>query len=119
MTNTTALHIETYEGNLLYYPVLIRRYGAKTAENLAAASAILIEWENDAGVEQQVINVLSNLPGADWANGLVMLPILPTNFTAAVGRYTFSLTIQIGGQTITYKDGVVEVRERPGWPPAP
>lgn len=115
---SNALHIITYQGNLLYFPVTIRRYGSKTPENLGAASAILLEWEDDDGDEKAAINVLSTLPGADWPNGLVILPISPADFTAEVGRYTFSLTIQIGGQEITYGDGVVEVRERPGWPSA-
>lgn len=111
----TALLIETYEGNTVYFPVRVRRFGSKTPENLESATAILLEWENDQGVEQTTINVLDSVPGADWENGLVMLPITPGDFTAAIGRYTFSLTIQSGGQTITYVDGVVEVRERPGY----
>jgi hypothetical protein len=114
-----ALHIVTYQGNFLYFPVEVRKYGSKLAQDLGAASAITIEWENDAGVAQSLINVLSTLPGADWPHGIVVLPITPSNFTAAIGFYTFSLTIQIGGQTITYDDGTVEVRERPGYPSAP
>lgn len=116
---TRPLHIVVYQGNFVYFPVTIRRYGSKLPENLSAATAILLEWETDDGVEQPLINVVDTLPGADWANGLVMLPILPSNFTAVVGRYTFSLTIFIAGQEITYTDGAVEVRERPGWPAAP
>lgn len=113
-----GLRITTYTGNTLYFPVRVREHGVKGYADLSAAAQIQVEWENSAGVHQSLIVVSAALPGADWANGLVMLPISPSNFTAVEGTYTFSLTVLIGGQEITTESGVVEVLERPGHPPA-
>ena len=117
MTND-QLRIVTYLGNELYYPINVKRFGVKGPADVSGASQIQIEWEDEDGTHQPLITVGSGLPGADWANGIVMLPILATNFTAALGTYTFSLTIQIDSQIITTDTGIVEVRERPGHPPA-
>lgn len=118
ISSTNDLQLVFAEGNDLLYPITLRRLNQKAPVDLSTAAAILLEWEDDQGVEQVAVNVSSTLPGADWANGLVMLPINPSNFTAVVGRYTFSLTVQIAGQTITHVTGVIEVRERPGFPSA-
>lgn len=110
-----VLRIRTYKGNTRNWPVQIRTPNQKTPPDLSVATSIIVEWENEDGEDQPVINVLPNLPGADWSTGLVMIPLRPSNFTAEEGTYTFSLTIFIGGQEITYDDGVVEVAERPGY----
>lgn len=115
MNNQNALRIVTYQGNSFYYLVTLKTYGSRTPRNVSAASSILLEWETAARVHQTPIVCLSNAPGADWANGVVALPIGPP-MTSAIGTITFALTVQIGGQTITYDDGAVEVRERPGYP---
>lgn len=118
MTSSSTLRIVLYQGNLIYFPLLVKRFGSKTPEDLSIASAILLEWEDENGAEQVTVNVLSTLPGADWANGIVVLAFSPADFTATIGEYTFSLTVVIGGQTITYCTGTVEVHERPGFPSA-
>lgn len=112
------IRIKTYLGNDLYYPVNVKRFGIRGSADVSGAAQIQIEWENEDHEHQPLITVADTLPGADWANGDVALPILSSNFTAAMGTYTFSLTIQIDGQVITTDIGTVEVRERPGYPSA-
>lgn len=115
---TEARRILTYQGNLQYVPVTIRDYNAKTNRNLGSVTSITLEWEDEMGVEQVSINVLSTFPGADWPGGIVSIPLRPGEVTAAIQTVTASLTILEAGQEITFGTFEIEVRERPGFPSA-
>lgn len=115
---TDVRRIVTYQGNLQYIPITIRDYNTRTPRNLSSVTSITLEWEDELGVEQVAINVLSSFPGADWPNGIVALPLRPGEITDELQTVTASLTVLDGGQTITYGVLTIEVKERPGYPSA-
>lgn len=111
----SPLRIVAHQGNSFFFLVTLKNYGSRAPKNVSTASSISLEWENAARVHQPPVICLSNSPGADWANGIVALPVGPP-ITDALGAATFSLTVVLGGQTTTYATGAIEVRERPGYP---
>lgn len=113
-SQTSDITIKTYVGNVWLYPVNIRQFNSKEPQNVSSATQILVEWEDASGANQTPITLSAAEVGADWTNGVVIIPIGPTNFTAAEGRYTFGLTLFINSQIRTYSVGQVFVAERPG-----
>lgn len=94
----------------------LRLKGTRNYWDLAAASSIVLEWQPRGGVPQPPLELSSDNPNADWANGLVYVTVTPDDVTAAVQTVDFTLVVVIGGQTIAEPIGAIEVVPRPGYP---
>jgi len=120
--STPELRLVVYEGNVKALPFRLRVKGTKNFWNVAAATQILLEYEESAGSPKLQVPCDINHAQADWANGKVVAQVSPADVTAKVGSYPFSLTVFLGTEEITAVSGHIEVKERPGFPyppPAP
>lgn len=118
MTSPTETRIVTYVGNFKRWTFEIKEFRQKGLADVSGASGFQVTWEDASGAHQPIVTLSDSTPGADWANGLVVLELTPSNFTAAQGTYSFALTMLRSGETITIETGFVEVKERPGHPPS-
>jgi hypothetical protein len=110
------LRIVTYVGNTVRHTFEVRRFRTKGNADVSGATSIEITWEDEDGVSQPKLTLSPSTTDANWGAGLVVAEFTPSDFTAEEGTYTFALTGFIDGQEITWETGIVEVRERPGYP---
>lgn len=110
-----AFQFETFEGNTRVLTFKLRRYLDKHPWNVSAAGQIQLECTSPAGVNIAPILADSGDPGADWTNGIVVVPIDVGNVTGMIGTWAACLTIFIGGEQVTADSGSIEVYDRPGY----
>lgn len=113
---TTRHSFMTYEGNQLALPFELRREGIAGPWNVGSATQITLEVTRPNGTNMTPIVAQSSHPDANWALGVVVVVISGSDVTAAIGTYPYSLTVSIAGQIITAGTGLIEVRDRPGFP---
>jgi hypothetical protein len=106
--------ITTFEGNAVRHTFNLKQFGQNAPVDVSAATAINFEWELQDGTDQTPVVVSAVEPGADWANGVVVV-FIQAPITDAAGDYPFSLTVVINGETITYECGEVNVLDRRGF----
>jgi hypothetical protein len=110
-----GIKIPVFVGNTVRHTINLRRFGQNAPADVSGATQILLEWELPDGTNQAPIPVSELEPGADWANGAVVVVIAPP-ITNAQADYPFGLTVFIAGEEITYDCGEINVRNRPGYP---
>jgi hypothetical protein len=108
--------IPLVEGNTIRWPFQLKRSGQNAPPNVSLATQILIEWEDSIGTAQTPVTLSSGEIGANWSLALLVAVFSPSNVTAAIGDYPFSLTVFIGGEEVTYERGTLEVSRRYGYP---
>lgn len=105
----------TYEGNRRALTFQLRQREIKGGWDVSGATQIRLEVQRPDNTILTPIIVDDAHPDADWSTGLVVAVIDVTNVTAAIGSYSFSLTVDIAGEIITAAQGTIEVRDRAGY----
>lgn len=95
-----------------YHTWEFRRFLDKSPINLSGANQILLELRNPNGVNIPPLTASPSTPGADWANGIVVVLVDPA-VTAFVGTWGASIAVYLAGETVV-RTGTIEVLDRPG-----
>lgn len=110
-----STRIPLYQSNSRTILLRLRKRGSAGYADVSEADTIMLEYETEDGVLLDSIECLSDVPGADWVNGLVVADVSAV-CAQATGTYKWGLTLVIGGETITWTDGDFELATRPGSP---
>lgn len=105
-----------FVGNLRTLIFHLKIKGTATAWNVSAATAIRLEWQPMNGSPETPLQASASHASAVWASGIVAIDLSESDVLAAAGTYEYSLTVTLGGETITAVTGIVEVQDRPGYP---
>ena len=113
------IRFDVFEGNRRRLLFRLRKSGRDTFFDLSTATEVRLETERVEIDKRTVLAAIianPSQPEADFANGRVVAFIDPADVTAIIGSYAFSLTADIDDETITLATGLIEVRDRPGFP---
>jgi hypothetical protein len=93
----------------------LRITGTQNNWDVSGASSITLGWEPHGGTPGTPLVANQSDPYANWANGLVVFWIGPTNITANVVTVDCALVIVTSdGQTIPVVVGPIEIIYQPG-----
>lgn len=114
-------HIKTFEGNTRDIHFRLKLKGTKDFWDVSGADKIQLEWQRTCGDEaaQTPVEADQGHADADWADGLVVVTIGPSDVTALVGTVNYSLSVFFAGagaEEVTALVGQIEVAERFGYP---
>lgn len=109
---------ETYVGNQRLLRFRFRRRGFVGFQDLSAAKEVRLEvTRHTITSDVNLPTIIADLfhPDTDLDAGRIVVLIGPNDVTAEKGSYSFSLTVDIEDETITFTTGRIEVLPRPGF----
>lgn len=110
--------VEAFEGNTLILRFALRNESTGLPLDVRSATSIRLEWEMDGVVKTPVESDRLH-PLADWSRGIVIVEVGPGNVTLETGVAHATLTALWSSVSYSFCVGVIDVQDRPGWPPTP
>lgn len=105
--------IKTFQSNRLDFALRVIPAAGHTKPLFAQADRIWCELSDIDGKPLTRLLLWAAHPDADWANGVLVVSIGPTDATRDIGTVTFAITAESGEVVSTYVTGDIVVEDRP------